>query len=74
MGIKSKQEVKEELEMEKNKNYESVKLYNGLKMTLDNDKNCIILRTRKKLKDVDPALIFHLANSFIEEIECNQIR
>lgn len=56
--------------MEKSKIYESGRLYNGLKMTLDNDKNCIILRTRKKLKDVDPALIFHLANSFIEEIEC----
>ena len=52
------------------KSYESGKLYNGLKMTLDNDKNCIILRTRKNLKDVDPAFIFNLANSFIEEIEC----
>lgn len=60
--------------MEKTKNYESGKLYNGLKMTLDNDKNCIILRTRKKLKDVDPALIYHLANSLIEKIECHQIR
>ena len=60
--------------MEKTKSYESSRLYNGLKMTLDNDKNCIILRTRKKLKDVDPALIYHLANSLIEEIECHQIR
>ena len=41
--------------MEKSKIYESGRLYNGLKMTLDNDKNCIILRTRKKLKDIDPA-------------------
>lgn len=71
--MKSKQEVKEELEMEKNKNYESGRLYNGLKVTLDNDKNCIILRTRKKLKDVDPALLYQLANCFIELIECKQI-
>ena len=56
--------------MEKNKNYESGKLYNGLKMTLDNDKNCIILRTRADLKNIDRTLIFHLANCFIEEIEC----
>nr|DAP18402.1 MAG TPA: hypothetical protein [Caudoviricetes sp.] len=56
--------------MEKTKNYESGRLYNGLKMTLDNDKNCIILRTRKNLKDIDSALLYHLANSFIEEIEC----
>lgn len=60
--------------MEKTKNYESGKLYNGLKMTLDNDKNCIILRIRKKLKDIDPALLYHLADSFIEEIDYNQIR
>ena len=59
--------------MEKSKIYESGRLYNGLKMTLDNDKNCIILRTRKKLKDVDPALLYHLADSFIEEIECKHI-
>ena len=60
--------------MEKSKIYESGRLYNGLKMTLDNDKNCIILRTRKNLKDIDSALLYHLADSFIEEIECNQIR
>ena len=54
------------------KSYESGRLYNGLKMTLDNDKNCIILRTRKKLKDIDPALLYHLANCFIELIECSR--
>ena len=59
--------------MEKSKIYESGRLYNGLKMTLDNDKNCIILRTRKKLKDVDPALLYHLADSCIEESECKHI-
>jgi hypothetical protein len=59
--------------MKENKNYESGRLYNGLKMTLDNDKNCIILRTRADLKNIDRALIFHLANCFIEEIECKQI-
>ncbi len=59
--------------MEKSKIYESGRLYNGLKMTLDSDKNCIILRTRKKLKDIDPALLYHLADSFIEEIECKHI-
>lgn len=56
--------------MEKSKIYESGRLYNGLKMTLDNDKNCIILRIRKKLKDIDLALLYHLTDSFIEEIEC----
>lgn len=55
------------------KSYESGRLYNGLKVTLDNDKNCIILRTRKKLKDIDPALLYQLANCFIELIECKQI-
>ena len=58
--------------MEITKIYESGRLHNGLKMTLDNDKNCIILRTRKKLKDIDSALLYHLADSFIEEIECKR--
>lgn len=71
--MKSKQEVKEREGMKENKSYESGRLYNGLKVTLDNDKNCIILRTRKKLKDIDPALLYQLANCFIELIECKQI-
>lgn len=65
--------MKTEKLTDNSKSYESGKLYNGLKMTLYNDKNCIILRTRKKLKDVDPALLYQLANCFIELIECKQI-
>lgn len=65
--------MKTEKFTDNSKSYESGRLYNGLKMTLDNDKNCIILRTRKKLKDIDPALLYQLANCFIELIECKQI-
>ena len=62
--------MKTEKFTDNSKSYEIGRLYNGLKMTLDNDKNCIILRTRADLKNIDRALIFHLANCFIEEIEC----